>query len=515
MVLEEWRTRRGAAARIRDVQYPVLFGDSRYAERLPIGLPEVIEAATSDDLRGFYERWYRPDLMAVIAVGDFDGAEMVETIRRHFAPPPEGATTQARAARPQTPTVRPDYPLPPHAEPRISIDTDPELSAATLQIYAKMPSKAGQNLAVYRRLLAESLFSMMANARLFERTQVADPPFLGAWFGRGLFLANTSVLYASARLDEEGVGRGLDTVLEEMQRILRYGFTATELEREKANLLRSIESTWREREQRPSIRLAEEYIRHFLDHEPVPGIDAEYRLHQQMLPRITLQEVNRLAEPWRTLENTVVLVSGPEAVASGTEAEQEMLAKLTGAVDLEVAPIRGSGQRRTIAGRAAAARQHRRRAANRIDRRGALDPLQRGHGDCQADRLPQRRSAARGDQPRWYLVGGGQRLRSRPHRRRHRRGQRRRRPRQGGAGEAAGGEHGRSTAVHRQPVRRVLGQRLTGRPGDAVSAHHPVRYRAAARPHLLLLLLLALAQPDRKPALAAGCRICRHGAQCT
>ena len=338
VVLEEWRTRRGAAARLRDLQYPVLFGDSRYSERLPIGLPEVIEAATPEDLRGFYERWYRPDLMAVIAVGDFDGAEMVETIRRHFAPPPEGAATQARAVRPQTPTVRPDYPLPPHAEPRVSIDTDPELSATTLRIYVKMPADAGQTLAAYRRLLAESLFSMMANARLFERTQVAAPPFLGAWFGRGLFLSNTAVLYASARLDEDGVDRGLDTVLEEMQRILRYGFTATELEREKANLLRSIESAWLERDQRPSVRLAEEYLRHFLSHEPVPGIDAEYRLHQQLLPQITLQEVNRLAEPWRALESTVVLVSGPEAVASDTEAEQEMLARLTGAAELEVAP---------------------------------------------------------------------------------------------------------------------------------------------------------------------------------
>jgi zinc protease len=338
VVLEEWRLGRGADQRIRDQQFPVLFGDSQYSVRLPIGLQEVIETASADDLRGFYERWYRPELMAVIAVGDFDGPEMVETIRRHFAPPPEGAATQPRAARPQTPTVRPDYPLPPHAEPRITIDTDPELSATTLRIYVKMPAAGGQTLAAYRDLLAESLFAMMANARLFERTQVADPPFLGAWFGRGLFLSNTAVLYASARLDEEGVGRGLDTVLEEMQRILRYGFTATELEREKANLLRSIESAWLERDQRPSVRLAEEYIRHFLNHEPVPGIDAEYRLHQQLLPQITLQEVNRLAEPWRALESTVVLVSGPEAVASDTEAEQEMLARLTAATDLEVAP---------------------------------------------------------------------------------------------------------------------------------------------------------------------------------
>ena len=338
VVLEEWRTRRGAAARLRDQQFPVLFGNSRYAQRLPIGLVEVIETTSADDLRAFYERWYRPELMAVIAVGDFDPEQMEEQVRRHFAPPPEGEAHQERAARARTPTVRPDYPVPPHGEPRVTINTDPEMSSTTLRIYTKMAPEIGQNIASYRLLLTRSLFSMMANARLFERTQVADPPFLGAWFGRGLLLANTGVLYASARVDEDGVERGLDTMLEEMQRILRFGFTATELEREKANLLRSMESAWLERDQRPSARLADEYIRHFLEGEPVPGLDAEYELHRRLLPEITLAEVNRSAEPWRTLENTVALVSGPEAVASGPEAEQALLAKLRGAADLDLAP---------------------------------------------------------------------------------------------------------------------------------------------------------------------------------
>ena len=338
VVLEEWRTRRGAAARIRDLEYPVLFGDSRYSVRLPIGVPEVIETATRDDLVGFYERWYRPGLMAVAVVGDFDAESMVELIRRHFAPPPEGEAYQERAARPEAPTMRPEYPVPPHDEPRVTVNTDPELSSTVLRIYAKLPPRTGQSVATYRHLLTQSLFAMMANSRLFERTQVADPPFIGAWMGQGLFLANTAVLYATARVDEDGVERGLDTVLEEMQRILSYGFTATELEREKANLLRSMESAWLERDQRPSVRLVEEYVRHYMEGEPVPGIDAEYELHQQLLPEITLQEVNRLAEPWRTLDSTVAMVSGPEAVASGPEVEQALLAKLKGAVDLQVDP---------------------------------------------------------------------------------------------------------------------------------------------------------------------------------
>ena len=338
VVMEEWRTRRGAAARIRDLEFPVLFGDSRYSVRLPIGVPEVIETATRDDLVGFYERWYRPDLMAVAVVGDFEAQQMVDQIRRHFAPPPEGEALQERAARPDPPTARPDYPVPPHDEPRVTVNTDPELSSTVLRIYAKLPPRTGQSVATYRHLLTQSLFAMMANSRLYERTQVADPPFIGAWMGQALFLPNTAVLYATARVDEDGVERGLDTVLEEMQRILRHGFTATELEREKANLLRSMESAWLERDQRPSVRLVEEYVRHYMEGEPVPGIDAEYELHQQLLPEITLQEVNRLAEPWGTLHSTVAMVSGPEAVASGPEVEQALLAKLKGAVGLRVDP---------------------------------------------------------------------------------------------------------------------------------------------------------------------------------
>ena len=263
---------------------------------------------------------------------------MVELIRRHFAPPPEGDAYQERAARPAAPTVRPEYPVPPHAEPRVTVETDPEMSSTTIRIYSKLAPRTGQSVATYRHLLTRSLFGMMANSRLFERTQVADPPFIGAWFGQGLFLANTAVLYASARVDEDGVERGLDTVLEEMQRILRYGFTATELEREKANLLRSMESAWLERDQRPSVRLVEEYVRHYMEGETVPGIDAEYELHQQLLPEITLQEVNLMAEPWRTMASTVVMVSGPEAVASGPEVEQALLAKLKAAGALQVDP---------------------------------------------------------------------------------------------------------------------------------------------------------------------------------
>ena len=337
VVLEEWRVRLGANARINDQQLPVLFGDSRYSERLPIGLPDILQTASVEDLRGFYERWYRPDMMAVVAVGDFDPAQIEAAIREHFAPPPEGAAEYPRARRPDLPTERPEFALPAHEDVRINVATDPELSLSRLTLYHKLPADTGHDLAAYRRGLVNSLFAAMINARLFERGRVADPPYLGAGGGRGHLVSDTGALIISAWLDKDGIERGLDTLLEEMQRALRHGFTATELEREKANLLREMESAWHERDQRPSRRLAEEYLRHFLDGEPVPGVDAEYAMHQQLLPQITLTEVNQVAEPWGELRNVVLLLSGPEGIAAGAEAEGALLAKLTDAPTTQVA----------------------------------------------------------------------------------------------------------------------------------------------------------------------------------
>ena len=337
VVLEEWRLGRGADQRIRDQQFPVLFGDSRYSVRLPIGLQEVIETASADDLRGFYERWYRPDLMAFVAVGDLDPDEMEALIREHFAPPPEGAADFPRAYRTDTPTDRTLFPVPPHADLRVNVATDPEENLTALWIYHKVPAQVGHDRAAYRRLLVDGLFARMINARLYERGREADPPFLAAGSGRSLLVGDAATLYMAAYLDKDRIPRGLDTLLEEMQRVVQHGFTATELEREKANMLRAIESAWHEKDQRPSRRLAEEYLRHFLDGEPVPGVDAEYALQQEMLPEITVEDVNRIAEPWRGIHNAVVLLSGPDGIPAGPETEEELIAKVTGGPSLQIA----------------------------------------------------------------------------------------------------------------------------------------------------------------------------------
>ena len=332
VVMEEWRTGRGAGARIRDRQLPVLFGDSRYSERLPIGLPEVIRNAPPERLPAFYERWYRPDLMAVIAVGDFDAEVIEATVRRHFAPPPEGAAGQERA-RAEEPTERPRFGIPEHADTRVSVATDPEASITRVTLYHKLPASTDQDLEAYRGMVLNGLLSGMLNARLFERRQVADPPYVSAGAGRSRLVQDTDILVATAQVDQDGIERGLQTLLEELQRMQRHGFTGTELEREKATVLRGMESAYQERDQRPSRRLADEYLRHFVESEPVPGIEVEWELYQYLLPQISLAEVNALAATGLKSGNTVLLVSGPdsigaEAAGAGPPAAEQLEADL-------------------------------------------------------------------------------------------------------------------------------------------------------------------------------------------
>ncbi len=302
VVIEEWRLGRGAQARIRDKQFPVLFKDSRYAERLPIGELEILEAAPHDAFRRFYKEWYRPDLMAVIAVGDFDPEVIKEKIHQHF-----GVLQGPDIAR-----QRPLYPVPDHEETLFAITTDPEATNTVVSVYYKLEKRTQSRLGDYRRQLVEQLYHAMFNARLDELRQQADPPFLFA-FSTSAGLVRTRDVYMQAAAVKDGeVLQGLDTLLTEVERVDRHGFTQGEFERMKSDFLRRYEQAYAERDKRESSTFAGEYMRHFLEEEPSPGIEIELQLVRDLLPTITLAELNKLADEWITESNRVLLVSGPE-----------------------------------------------------------------------------------------------------------------------------------------------------------------------------------------------------------
>jgi zinc protease len=326
VVIEEWRLGQGAESRIRDKQFPVLFKDSRYAERLPIGEVEILESAPYEAFRRFYRDWYRPDLMALIAVGDFETEVIEGLIRDHFA-----RLSQAQDAR-----RREIYPVPDHREALFSIVTDPEATMTTVGVYYKLGKRPQGSAEEYRRQLVEQLYHGMLNARLDELRQQADPPFIFGFSTSAGFVRSKDVYLQVAGVREGQVERGLQALLTEAERVDRWGFTATELERAKKDLLRGFEKAHAERDKRESASFAGEYLRHFLEAEPSPGIGRELAMVQEFLPTITLDELNDLAGEWITEGNRVDLLSGPEKQEVALPSEAELAAVFTAASE---API--------------------------------------------------------------------------------------------------------------------------------------------------------------------------------
>ncbi|HVR27970.1 MAG TPA: insulinase family protein, partial [Thermoanaerobaculia bacterium] len=327
VVIEEWRGRRGAGARVQDQQFPVLFKGSRYAERLPIGKVEVLQSFPHDELRRFYRDWYRPDLQAIVAVGDFDAAEVEKMVRERFA----------KLRPPAEPRPRIEAEVPDHDQTLFSIVSDHELQRTSVSIAWKRDRDPEGTVGDYRRALVEALFFAMLDGRLAERRQEAAPPFLGASASGGSMVRTKDVNMLSATVEDGGLDRGLETLLVEAQRARRHGFLASELEREKTALLRSYEQALRERDKTHSRSFASEYVGNFLDDEPIPGIEFEAELARRLVPGIPLQEVNRLAESFLKETNRVILVAGPESAVE-KPTEQALLATFERVAALDIEP---------------------------------------------------------------------------------------------------------------------------------------------------------------------------------
>lgn len=302
VIIEEWRLRRGAAARMQDAQFPILLQGSRYATRNPIGTTENLQTFKYDTLKRFYRDWYRPDLMTVIVVGDVDPAAVQKLLQQHFAPLPA-----LKAPRP-----RPVFPVPAHADTLYAIATDKEATSTSVVVYNKLPLRETTTVGAYRQDIVESLVSGMLNRRLGDLAQKADPPFIAGGVGRGRFVRSAEASMVQALVKDGGIERGLDAVYTEADRAARFGFVATELDRQKKDVLRRQEQLYTEREKQDSMTFAAEYIRHVTYDEPIPGIAYEYALYQRFVPEITLDEVNRVVKTWLGQGSRVVMVSAPE-----------------------------------------------------------------------------------------------------------------------------------------------------------------------------------------------------------
>ncbi|CAN5139187.1 insulinase family protein [soil metagenome] len=299
VVIEEWRLGLGAGSRIRDRQLPVLYGGSRYAERLPIGTRASLDTVSAATLRRFYRDWYRPDLMAIVAVGDFDVARVEQMIRARFD----------SLSGPAEPRPRPAFPVPSYDRTSVSVVTDREVTASRFTLYLKRPARAGGTYGASRRGLVESLAGAMLMERLYERTQEPGAELLdvGSYTGRLLRPLEGTVLSGSAREGEEG--EAVAMLLRELRRAAQHGFTAAELERAQAETLRRAEQRHAERERATSVGYAADYAGAFLYGDVPTAEDTDYELLRGYLPGVRLRDVDAVARGWAAQRDRTLLVT--------------------------------------------------------------------------------------------------------------------------------------------------------------------------------------------------------------
>jgi zinc protease len=303
VIREEWRLGLGAEDRMRKKYFPVIFNGSLYAERLPIGTLGVIDTASYETLRRFYRDWYRPNLQAVVVVGDIDPAYAEAKIKKHFGP----------LKNPKNQRERKTFGVPDNIDPLISVATDHEATNATFRLMYKHPRKQVETWADYREQLMQRLYSGMMAARFSELNQKPESPFISASSFYGGFMGRAiNALTSFAAIKENRIDDAITQLVLENERVRRHGFTAVELERQKTEILASAERRFRERDKTNSASLVMAYTANFLQNSPAPGPELELQMVRELLPTITLDDMNALAPMWITDHNMVAVLTAPQ-----------------------------------------------------------------------------------------------------------------------------------------------------------------------------------------------------------
>ena len=306
VVLEESRLGKGADDRMFRQLYPTQYEGSRYAERLPIGVDSIVKNTPDSNLTRFYKTWYRPDLQAVIVVGDVNVDSTEQLIKEYFGNLKNPATEKERFYAS----------VPARQKSRAMVVTDKEATNYVVQVhYPVSKQKDEVTLGDYRDVLVKNIFTGLINQRLAELGRSSKPPFLFAGTGYGSEARNYEGFSAVAVAGQPGPDTALTALLTEIERVNKYGFTEAELSRAKKEQMAGMEQAYNNRAKTESGQLAEEYIRLFLNNEPSPGIVKEYQYYKELLPGISLKEVNALADSLSGNKPLFVSLQGP---ANGT-----------------------------------------------------------------------------------------------------------------------------------------------------------------------------------------------------
>ena len=329
VIHEEWRSRNDANTRMFNAVLPQLFDEYQYAQ-MPIGTMEVVLNFPHEALRSYYEKWYRPDQQGIVIVGDFDVDVMEKKVIDLFS----------KIEMPENAAERTYPPVSDNVEPKYITFEDPELQRTLIQLSfkkEKLPFEFRNSVEGYvQSYVIESILSAMINNRLSEMSQKADCPFVYAGVSfDNYWVAKTKYSFNVTIIPKDDVKSAFEVAMSEIVRACKTGFNDSELQRVKDQMLSRYEKMYNEREKTDSDDRAQEIIRHFIDNEPAPGIEAEYQMMQQMLPMIPVQIFNDFAKQILTKENQVLLVSQPQVEGKTLPAKEEMLSILNNAMNAE------------------------------------------------------------------------------------------------------------------------------------------------------------------------------------
>ena len=332
VILEEERTTGGASRRVWESLLPRMYPNSPYGARLPIGTKEVIANFSYQELRDYYEKWYRPDLQGLIIVGDIDVDAIEARIKEMFA------DIQA----PVNPAERTQFMIEDNAEPIVAVASDPELTSMSLQIFYKhdaTPNALKNTPDYWMSQYVLSLVSQMQINRLKELTQKPNPPFVGgySYFG-DYYMAPTKAAWTSYAVPKDiaSIEEAVTALVTENNRMKQYGFTASEYERAKADFMKRVESAYNERNNTENEKYFDACLDHFLHNEPLMDIETEYQLYQQVIPNLPLEAINAFAAQLIREDNLVITLTAPQKEGEPLPTEEELLAMYNNANAMEV-----------------------------------------------------------------------------------------------------------------------------------------------------------------------------------
>ncbi|MDR2739323.1 MAG: insulinase family protein [Treponema sp.] len=330
VIMEEYRSSLGAVERIQQKLIPIIFEGSPYAERLPIGLPEIIQGAPPGRLENFYKTWYRPDNMAIILVGDFDGTKVEAELSACFTAP-----------APAAPLNHPYYDLPPPKKGNFSaaVITDPELPFTRIDLYYKRTPQALQgDLASYRQGVIDNLISRMLSLRFDEAATKPETSYIWAGAGNQRYGKSSRYYIMAAQAKTGSVEAALRELLREKESMVRYGFTEVEIDRVKRSLVSDLEQMVSERDRQESNEYVWDFTNHFLNGQNAADITWESEAVKKLLPGIGVKDIQRTVRDYFAANDLRAFLVSPEADAASLPTEKQIRTLVAESRRAKIAP---------------------------------------------------------------------------------------------------------------------------------------------------------------------------------